>query len=220
MIKIENIEVSGWAAAIRGMRNPLNSWEKSDTTYTDWYFDVHRDKFYVDYADIGDADMELMQKLIKAGTDHSKFMRFINVTMDITAPLYFWKQADQYKVGTVTNSTSTMHTIHKKEFTLDDFSHDKLSLDETNFMSEIIHWLNVNRETFIESNNKENWWNIIQLLPESFNQMRTWQANYEVLRNIYFARKDHKLDEWREFCRIMIDELPYFAELIGVEENE
>lgn len=239
MLKVENIEVNGWEAAIRGMRNPMNSHAKSDTEYFTNYYDLSEDKLYLFYADIGDNDLELMQKLVKAGSDHAKFMRFINVTMDITAPLYWWKQADQYKIGTVTNSTSTMYKIHDKEFTLDDFSCDKLlnsndssgelilELDRDDFSHTpkelllfLIEHLNYYCKYFIETKNKIWWYQIIQLLPSSYNQMRTVQLNYEVLRRMYFARKNHKLDEWREFCQIMIDELPYFAELIGEEKED
>lgn len=215
MIKIENVEVFGWEAAIRGMRNPLNSWNKSDSI-----FDAG---FGSDSTILGENDLKLMQSLVKAGTDHSKFMRMINVTMDITAPMYWAKELDTYKVGTVRNSCSTMHKIHSKEFTLDDFSHEHL-LDETftfniiptAIFNSLIDCLNENRRLYIETNDKKYWWQMIQLLPSSYNQKFTWQANYQVLRNIYFARRNHKLDEWVEFCKI-IKTLPYAKELVCLE---
>jgi hypothetical protein len=194
MILIENVEVTGFKAAIRGMRNPLNSWDKSDSDFgTDT---------------LGDNDYKLAMKLAKAGTDHRKFMRMINVTVDITAPLYWWKEADTYKVGTVCNSTSTMHKIHAKEFTLDDFSTEHLMGFYWNRLDEFIRHLNFCREKFIETNDKDWWWQMIQLLPSSYNQKRTIQLNYEVLANIYKSRRNHKLDEWRDFC-IWIKSLPY-----------
>ena len=224
MIKIEEIEVFGWKAAIRGMRNPKNSWAKSDTI-----FNVHNSTGFV----IGENDMKLMKQLVKAGSDHRKFLRFINVSMDVTAPFYWWKEFDTYKVGTVANSCSTMHKIHEKEFTLDDFSHEhltgvkeepiKLIFDSENppepFNSSamgcleiMVAILNHFRKKFIELKDKKYWWQMIQLLPTSFNQKRTIQLNYEVLLNQYHARKDHKLDEWREFCD-WIETLPYFEEI-------
>lgn len=209
MIKVENIEVSGLGVAVKSMRNPLESWNKSDTVFDGCTTSVN----------IGDNDLELMQKLVKAGSDHAKFMRFITVTMDIIAPLYWWKQADQYKIGTVTNSTSTMNSIWKKDLTADDFSDEYLDEDNIAAFYEVVDIINRQRKRYIETGKKKDWYQMIQLLPSSYNQMRTVQLNYEVLRRMYFARKNHKLDEWREFCQIMIDELPYFAELIG-EENE
>lgn len=217
MIKIENIEVFGWEAAIRGMRNPMNSWDKSDS------FEFPPDEDGILW--IGSNDLKLMQSLIRAGTDHSKFMRMINVTMDITAPLYWWKEFDTYKVGTVANSCSTMHKIHSKEFTLEDFSHEHLFTDDEalSFLNHLISGLNFYRNKYIETKDKQYWWQMIQLLPSSYNQKRTVQLNYQVLRNIYFSRKNHKLDEWRDFCK-MIEELPYSQELIcyniGGNENE
>ena len=194
MIKFDNIEVSGFKAAIRGMRNPLNSWDKIDS---DFKTDT-----------LGENDYKLALKLAKAGTDHRKFMRMINVTIDITAPLYWWKEADTYKVGTVCNSTSTMHKIHAKKFTLDDFSTDHLMGFSWDRLYDLIEHLNWCREKFIETKNKDYWWQMIQLLPSSYNQKRTIQLNYEVLANIYKSRKNHKLDEWRDFC-IWIKSLPY-----------
>jgi hypothetical protein len=216
MIKIDKADVFGWESAIRGMRNPMNSWDKSDTNYN-----MMRYHYYgcdisetTTSPDIGANDLSLMQKLIKAGSDHSKFMRMINVTTDITAPLYWWKEYDTYKVGTVANSCSTMHKIHAKEFTLDDFSHEKLTGQaKTIFEDYIIPQLNEDRENFLRWKDKEDWWNMIQLLPTSYNQKRTVQLNYAVLRSMYHARKNHKLDEWHTFCE-WVEKLPYAKELI------
>lgn len=238
MIKVENIEVTGWKAAIKGMRNPLQSWDKSDTEIYQNYYDLSENKMYLYYADIGDNDLKLMRELVKAGPDHSKFLRFLNVTMNITAPLYWWKQFDTYKVATVSNSTSTMHCIHKKEFTLDDFSHEHVTSDlelgianqdneqieyitatPVSFFNMTVSMLNICREKFLETKDKKFWWQMIQLLPSSYNQLRTVQLNYEVLRKIYFARKNHKLDEWRTFRQIMLDDLPWFVEIMGEERN-
>lgn len=204
MIKVENIEVFGWEAAMRGMRNPMNSWAKSDTVFAGW-----DDKSPI----IGENDMKLMKNLRKAGTDHRKYLRMINVTIDITAPMYWWSEYDTYKVGTVANSCSKMHRIHAKEFTLDDFSYEHLDTGWYTCLSEtIIPLLNRAREKYVETKDKYYWWMLIQLLPASYNQRRTVQLNYEVLLNMYHARKEHKLDEWREFCKI-IESLPYFKEI-------
>ena len=200
MILIEHTEVSGWAAAMRGMRNPLNSWEKSDSYRHD----------ITDEFQTGENDLALAKKLVRAGTDHSKFMRMINVSCDITAPLYWWKEADTYKVGTVRNSCSTMHTIADQEFTKDDFSCE-YAQDFTVF-GEVLHALNRLRDLYIKSHDKSYWYALIQLLPSSYNQRATWSANYAVLRNIYHARKDHRLTEWTEFCH-RVEGLPY-SELI------
>lgn len=192
MIKIENVDVNGFDAAIRGMRNPLNSWDKSDSQ-TDGFGCVC----------IGNADRDLMMQLVRAGADHAKFIRMINVTADITAPLYWWKEFDTYKVGTVRNSCSTMHTIHKKPFELSDFSYEHLSDASLAIFEKMIDELNFWRNEYDHGANKGNkyfWWQMIQLLPSSYNQRATWQANYAVLRNIYHARKNHKLDEWHTFC--------------------
>lgn len=192
MIKIENVEVVGMKAAVRGMRNPKNSWEKSDSSVVDGH------SFFV-----GDNDFALMRTLANAGTDHGKFMRMITVYLDITAPLYWWKEFDTYKVGTVANSCSTMHKIAAKEFTLDDFSHEHLQDDSVAVLESVIHTLNVHRDWFnnkVLDNPKIDWWQMIQLLPSSYNQRRTVMLNYAVLKNIYRARKDHKLDEWHTFC--------------------
>lgn len=205
MIKIEETQVFGWEAAIRGMRNPKNSWKKSDSGM------VEKDGTTM-FA-IGENDMKLMKTLAGAGTDHGKFLRMITVTLDITAPLYWWKEFDTYKVGTVANSCSTMHKIHAKEFTLDDFSHEHLELNFYRVcLEQVIHCLNVAREEFLKSNDKTFWWQMIQLLPSSYNQKRTVQLNYAVLLNMYHARKNHKLSEWHDFCD-WVESLPYFAEI-------
>lgn len=222
MIKIERTEVYGWESAIHGMRNPMNSWNKSDSCYltineiAGHPCDDGLQKEFV----VGDKDLKLMKSLVKSGTDHSKFMRMINVTCDITAPLYWWKEFDTYKVGTVRNSCSTMHKIAAKEFTLDDFSHEHLDTEETQtefervvelpYMHSLevtISFLNSARGKYIETNNKKYWWQMIQLLPSSYNQMATVQLNYQVLRNMYRVRKNHKLDEWHNFCH-WIESLP------------
>lgn len=249
MIKIENTEVVGWEAAIRGMRNPMNSWEKSDTKY----YDESPEYKYEDRPDIGPNDLDLMKRLRNAGTDHRKFMRMITVYTDILAPLYWWKEFDTYKVGTVANSCSTMHKIAAKEFTLEDFSIEHLmSFENSNYWEEddddacfidkkivsmrnsriterwqvivptslfenfIIPLLNVAREKFLETKDKRFWWQMIQLLPSSYNQKRTIMLNYEVLANMYKARKNHKLDEWRMFCE-WIEGLPYSELITGVD---
>lgn len=211
MINITNPKVDGFEAAIRGMRNPMNSWELSDSRYNEYH-----DTYYV-----GAKDLELMKKLIARGPVHSKFMRFITITMDINAPLYWWKEFDTYKVGTVRNSCSTMHKIQAKEFTLDDFSHEHLNKESTKILENVIWSLNVSRDAFRgDPSNKSYWWQMIQLLPSSYNQKATVHLNYEVLRNMYHNRKNHKLDEWRKFCE-WIEETPY-SELItdAFKENE
>lgn len=248
MIKIENTNVIGWEAAIRGMRNPMNSWDKSDSGFCTThgpahcadcvYSDCHQD--YVDIGTkyiLGPNDHDLTTRLSNAGTDHRKFMRMIAVYVDITAPLYWWKEFDTYKVGTVSNSCSTMHKIADKEFTLDDFSHEHLlnmynnahgdalflngapnvRVDSNDLLCLTINVLNYYRKRYIETKNKRYWWQMIQLLPSSYNQKRTIMLNYEVLANIYKSRKSHKLDEWREFCA-WIEGLPY-SELITNEDN-
>nr|DAZ28934.1 MAG TPA: hypothetical protein [Caudoviricetes sp.] len=233
MIKIENTEIVGWEAAIRGMRNPLNSWEKSDSK---WYSigiptsnpAAINDKYLSQKYCIGDNDLDLMKRLRNAGTDHRKFMRMITVYVDITAPLYWWKEFDTYKVGTVANSCSTMHKIHAKEFTLDDFSCEHLFdtpesefNDSMDVLKEVIDILNLYRDHFVKNpHRKDYWWQLIQLLPSSYNQRRTVMLNYEVLANIYKSRRNHKLDEWHVFCE-WIENLPY-SELItdGGAESE
>ena len=241
MIKIENFEVLGWEHAIRGMRNPMNSWEKSDSVFIDedgdWYTITgdsgpfkNVDEFSTDGQQvyIGPNDLDLMKRLRNAGTDHRKFMRMITVYLDITAPLYWWKEFDTYKVATVANSCSTMHKIAAKEFTLDDFSHEHLfhnvndtemwlDIDFFNVLDNTIFYLNKARELYLKTKDKKYWWQMIQLLPSSYNQKRTVMLNYEVLANIYPMRKNHKLDEWRDFCK-WIETLPY-SELITMEKE-
>ncbi len=209
MIKIEYTEVHGWRAAIRGMRNPKNSWDKSDSVYNGTI------------CTIGKNDLTLMKKLVNAGSDHRKFMRFIDVSCDIVAPLYWWKEYDTYKVGTVANSCSTMHKIHAKELTLNDFSWEKCEgkIQLTFAFEGVIKVLNKLRELFLNTNDKECWYQMIQLLPSSYNQRRTVKLNYEVLRNMYHARKEHKLDEWKEFCK-WIEDLPYSELITGGRQNE
>lgn len=237
MLTIENVETYGWAAAIRGMRNPKNSWDRMDShpcLEADWSGDcamVMNDDEPAKDCDpdkyhfcVGENDFKLMQTLAAAGQDHGKFLRMITVTLDITAPLYWWKEFDTYKVGTVANSCSTMHKIHAKEFTLDDFSHEHLMANCDNHEAKIyaesamdvlartVATLNVYRDMFLQTSDKRYWWQLIQLLPSSFNQRRTVQLNYAVLKNIYHARKAHKLDEWHTLCD-WIESLPY-SELI------
>ena len=224
MIKITNAEVFGWDAAIRGMRNPMNSWNKSDSFLCNVECDECPERGnhcqghnYLDYV-VGDNDLTLMKKLVKAGSDHAKFMRMINVTMDVTAPLYWWSEYDTYKVGTVANSCSKMHKIANREFTLGDFSTehlDDVSLDTFNY---IIAQLEYDRRLYIKTKDKKYWWDMIQLLPSSYNQKRTVQLNYAVLRNMYHARRNHKLDEWHDFCS-WVETLPY-AELITLGGND
>ena len=217
MLKLENTEVLGWEAAIRGMRNPMNSWEKSDSSFEDVFEDPENfHDYYMKSVEIGPNDLDLMNRLRNAGTDHRKFMRMITVYVDITGPLYWWKEFDTYKVGTVANSCSTMHKIAEKEFTLDDFSHEHLTPWNETVLLNLIVELNANREAFLERKSKEDWWQMIQLLPSSYNQRRTVMLNYEVLANIYKSRKNHKLDEWHMFCD-WIESLPYSELITGKE---
>ena len=222
MIEMTNCEVVGWEHAIRGMRNPMNSWEKSDS------------EFYGGGYCVGPNDLDLMKRLVRAGTDHRKFMRMIVVYLDITAPLYWWKEFDTYKIGTVANSCSTMHTIHKKKFDISDFSNEHLinwqneeslkccikdgedssepmdfnyEFEPESFMELTVRMLNKARELYLQTKDKKYWWQMIQLLPSSYNQKRTVMLNYEVLANMYKSRRLHKLDEWREFCE-WIESLP------------
>jgi hypothetical protein len=191
--------------AVRGARNPMNSWDRMDSYYDE-------DGNFV----LGENDLALSTKLAKAGSDHRKFLRQIFVTMDITAPLYWWKEFDTYKVGTVANSTSTMHKIQAKEFTRDDFSCDRMSEDCLAALDAVIAYLEGERVKFVETKEKQHWHNMIQLLPSSYNQMRTVTMNYEVLINIYYARRTHKLAEWHVLCEA-IENLPYSSELIRVK---
>ena len=250
MIKFENTEVVGWEAAIRGMRNPMNSWDKSDSR---WYSigtpgtnpAATNDKYLKEKYCIGDNDLDLMKRLRNAGTDHRKFMRMITVYVDITAPLYWWKEFDTYKIGTVANSCSTMHKIHAKEFDRGDFSYDHIPLGTANYENSLdckkekmffpmnddiyfssedvldftIRGLNHYRELYLETNDKKYWWQMIQILPSSYNQKRTVMLNYEVLANIYKSRKGHKLDEWSKGFIEWIESLPYAKELIIGEKD-
>jgi len=223
MLKLENISTMNWGNAMRGARNPMNSWEKGDSHYNEFGSFI-----------LGPNDLSLATRLCKAGTDHRKFIRQIMVSMDITAPLYWWKEFDTYKVGTVANSCSTMHKIQAKEFTFSDFSCEhlfrgdeqeatlsfvgcnKVDWTSTDVLNLIIKALNANREAFLKTKDKAYWWQMIQLLPSSYNQMRTVSFNYEVLANIYFARKDHKLQEWHTLCDA-IEKLPYFKEFFELD---
>jgi len=230
MIKIEKTEVYGWEAAIRGMRNPKNSWDKSDSEWT--HFPKQNEVAQKDgeYSFvIGENDLKLMKTLSAAGSDHGKFLRMINVTVDLTAPFYWWKEFDTYKVGTVADSCSTMHKLTAKEFELSDFSFEHLTEGSLDAVAKpIITILNGARDAYLnfdEYNEKDPegwdkgitckkdiWWQMIQLLPSSYNQKRTVQLNYQVLKAMYFARRNHKLDEWHEFCA-WCESLPYFKEI-------
>lgn len=211
MIKLEKTDVFGWESAIRGMRNPLNSWDKSDSEFS--IENSVREGRFKQSVELGANDLKLMKTLSKAGDDHGKFLRMINVTVDLTAPLYWWKEFDTYKVGTVANSCSTMHKIHAKEFTKDDFSHEHLMNGSLFQLSMTIDLLNEARDKFLETKEKVYWWQMIQLLPSSYNQKRTVQLNYQVLKSMYFARRNHKLDEWHTFCE-WCESLPYFREVV------
>lgn len=237
MIDISNIKTYGWEAAIRGMRNPMNSWEKSDSIdaytryakmlrspktfdednvkYTEWLKSV----IYVedDSFCIGPADQKLMRKLCMAGPEHRKFMRMIFVTMDIKAPLYWWKEYDTYKVGTVADSCSTMHKIAEKEFSINDFSIEHLHGRSTDVLSATLLALNDYRQVYLKTKDKDIWWQIIQLLPLSYNQLRTVSMNYEVLHSMYHQRQNHKLKEWRDFCETLKG-LPFSELIVGVDE--
>ena len=233
MIKLKNTDVYGFEAAIRGMRNPWNSWEKSDSAMcegADGFEDCtihaagvcprHSD-FRHDIFCVGKDDFALMKKLVAAGTDHSKFMRMINVTVDITAPMFWWSEYDTYKVGTVRNSCSKMHTIHIKPFDIDDFTHegcDKIPAAIDTLMYVVGECEHL-RKLYNDTEQKKYWRAIIELLPESFNMRATVQFNYAVLRNMYHARKNHKLDEWRDFCR-WIETLPYSELITGGNADE
>ena len=222
MIKLEHTVLPSTTQiqfVIEGMRNPMNSWDKSDSVkcYANEKCQGICNENKIGLC-VGDNDRSLMKRLAKAGKDHRKYMRMMPVYVRITAPLYWWKEFDTYKVGTVANSCSTMHKIQEKEFTLDDFSHEHLSKGEygnIELLKSIITCLNVARDWFINTKDKEFWWQMIQLLPSSYNQTRNVMLNYEVLANMYHSRKNHKLDEWREFCE-WIKNLPY-AELIILE---
>ena len=208
MLTIENAETFGWEAAIRWMRNPKNSWSKSDSRWSS----PHENGTDAPMFIVGENDLKLASALANSGADDGKFLRMIHVQLDVTAPLYWHKEADQYKVGTVTDSCSTMHKIHAKEFTLDDFSHEHL-YSPLHDLKPTVDLLNVYRERFLDTKDKEDWWKLIHLLPSSYNQRRTWDLNYAVLRNIYHARRNHKIDEWHTLCD-WIETLPYAKELI------
>ena len=226
MIKVENIEIFGLDGAMRGMRNPLNSWNKADTTV----YQEHDREF----INIGVNDLNLATRLIKAGTEHRKFLRMIHVQMDVIAPLYWWKEADTYRVGTTTNSCSTMHKIAAKEFTFDDFSHEHLIDDQNDFENEngqtssykdflyydVLDVLNTARRQYLETKDKKYWWQMIQLLPSSYNQRRTWDMSMETLLSILHQRKNHKLDEWNEFREICLEQVPYLKEFYEASLKE
>ena len=207
MIRLERTSVMNLENAIRGARNPMNSWARSDSFYNE-------NGHYV----LGQNDLDLARRLRKAGSDHRKYLRQIFVSVDITAPMYWWKEYDTYKVATVANSTSTMHKITSKPFAIDDFSHDHMTPGTEAFMQSIVDKLEKIRLRYLETKNKSDWYDIIQLLPSSYNQMRTCSFNYETLINIYFARKDHKLAEWHTFCDWILT-LPYARELIVCAET-
>lgn len=221
MIKIEYVETYGWETAIRGMRNPMNSWDKSDSA---WHYTPLKEDVEVmeegDYTYcVGESDQKLMKSLVKAGSDHSKFMRMIGVSMDITAPMYWWAEMDTYKVGTVRNSCSKMHKLLSKPFEMQDFSFEKLTAHSAEMARNIVDALNILRKDWLfteeEDRKKRLWYNVLQLLPDSYNQRSTVLLNYAVLHNQYHARKNHKLDEWHDYCH-WIESLP-FAELITLE---
>ena len=228
MIKIEDVEVMGMRKAIKGMRNAMNSWKKRDSSLLFCHEIIcalcpyeSLDSIECDNKShfiIGEADMKLCKNLIKAGSPDRKFLRMIHVQADVTAPLYWWKEYDTYKVGTVANSCSTMHTIHKRDLTLDDFSYEHLIPVALDCLNETIKTINTARQFVVDMKLKEDWWQMIQLLPSSFNQMRTIDLNYENLLSIYRQRKGHKLDEWREFCK-WIETLPYMKEFLGLDEQ-
>lgn len=211
MIQTTHIEVWGWEHAIRGMRNPLNSWDKSDTVYG-----LGEDR-YNDMV-IGENDLSLMQRLFKGGTEHRKYLRQIFVSLDITAPLYWWKEFDTYKVGTVANSCSTMHKIQAKEFTLDDFSHEHLVGKSVAALKVLLDAMNLEREHYLATKDKDCWWQMIQLLPTSYNQKRTVTMSYENVFTILRQRKGHKLDEWNILCETLL-KLPYVKQIGGMEDD-
>lgn len=208
MIKLERTSVMNLENAMRGARNPMNSWGRMDSSYDE-------NGQYV----LGPNDLDLAKRLRRAGSDHRKFVRQIFVSADITAPLYWWKEYDTYKVATVANSTSTMHKIHSKPFSIDDFSHDHMTKETLEYMQTVVDRLEKIRLNYMDGKKKEDWYDMIQLLPSSYNQMRTCTMNYETLINIYYARRNHKLEEWHTFCD-WIAGLPYAQELIIAAEPE
>lgn len=206
MLTIERTCVMNLENAMRGARNPLNSWNRMDSFYDEG-----------GQYQLGKNDLDLAKRLCRAGSDHRKFIRQIMVSMDVTAPIYWWKEFDTYKVGTVANSTSTMHKIHSREFSMEDFSTDHMTEATKAHMEQLIVWLEELRGKFLETKDKAYWYDMIQLLPSGYNQMRTVTLNYEVLLNIFYARRNHKLEEWHTFCH-WIEELPYARELIIQED--
>ena len=225
MIKLENVVLASpeqMEFVIEGMRNPMNSWEKSDSDICNptgkCYYSCNKVGCAdTDHFHLGENDHSLMQRLSNAGTEHRKYMRMMPVYVRITAPLYWWKEFDTYKVGTVANSCSTMHKIAEKEFTMEDFSTEYLSYPSLKNLKNTVKCMNDYREEYLKDKEKHNWWQMIQLLPSSYNQTRNVMMNYEVLANIYKSRKNHKLDEWREFCK-WIESLPYSEVIIGFKE--
>ncbi len=207
MLKVSKTSVMNLENAIRGARNPLNSWAKSDSFVKEGVFEL------------GEQDRVLARRLCRAGSDHRKFIRQIFVSVDILAPIYWWKEYDTYKVGTVANSTSTMHKIHSKPFELEDFSCDHMTAESKKVFEEYLKYLENIRKKFVEHKDKKDWYDLIQLLPSSYQQLRTCSLNYEVLIHIYYARKEHKLEEWHTFCR-WIEGLPYAKDLILIQEEE
>ena len=219
MLKIENVVLPSpeqWQAIIMSIRNPLNSWARSDSRVIPAMLE-DEETYSQRHFEIGQNDLDLMKRLRRSGSDHRKFMRMITVYLDITAPLYWWKEFSTYKVGTVANSCSTMHKIHAKEFTLDDFSHEHLVMETYKCLEYTIKMLNGYREIYLQTKDKKYWWQLIQLLPSSYNQKRTVMCNYEVLCNMYKSRKDHRLDEWHDFCD-WIEGLPYSELITGEKE--
>ena len=208
MLKVERISVMNFENAIRGARNPMNSWDRMDSRYAE-------DGSFL----LGENDLSLATRLAAAGSDHRKFLRQIFVSMDITAPLYWWKEFDTYKVGTVANSCSTMHKIQAKEFTREDFSSDRMDGATLAILDTVVAWLESERKKFLETKDTQSWHNMIQLLPSSYNQMRTVTLNYENLINMYYARRNHKLAEWHVFCDFILS-LPYASELICIKEEK
>lgn len=208
MIKVENIYTCGWEAALRGMRNPMNSWRFSDTT------------FGIDNINIGPADLALMMRLAKAGTDHRKYLRMIHIQMDVTAPLYWWKDYDTYKVATTANGCSTMHKLHAKDLTLDDFSKEDLDEIGVNILQTTIDYINYHRYRFVVDGNKESWRKMIQALPTSYNQRRTLDINYETALSMIHSRNNHKLQEFRDLCNVLLVECPYLKEIYECVEGK
>ena len=235
MLKVENIKTSGWEAAIRGMRNPLNSWVKSDSGHEVLYVDYNGEEVYNADFTLGPNDLNLACRLIKAGPEHAKFLRMIHVQMDINGPLYWWKETDTYKVGTTANSCSTMHKIAAKEFGLSDFSHEHLHIYSWTNLNSLVDTLNFWRNIYInggivdnldgttqvfEPKSKNAWWQMIQLLPSSYNQLRTWDASLATVLSICKQRKSHKLDEWETFRRACFENIPYCKEFYNAMTGE